>query len=147
VIGGTIMKRVFAKILVVLLVTFSAPAEAATVMVTSTADDTVGQSIVYSLRDQINRSSLYKVAYTREDSGFIIQIVTIPENDGRTAAYSAVLTMPPLDKKGFDYYITSVVGYCGADVTNTCASRILSSFDHPMSEMIGEMTKMFKKPN
>ena len=51
-------------------------AAAANIMVTSTSDDTVGQSIVYNLRNQVNRSSLHKLVYTREDAGFTPEMIS-----------------------------------------------------------------------
>jgi|SRR6185295_7462574 len=141
------MRGLFIKVAFGLLVIMSATAgSSATIMVVSTSSDTVGQSIVYNLRNQISRSSVYKVAYTRDDAGFVISVVTVPGVEGRTAAYSAVLTMPPLDKKGYDYYVTSVVGYCGSEATERCASNILSGFDGDMMEIIGEFSKLLKKP-
>jgi hypothetical protein len=122
-----------------------APAAAASIQVTSTSEDTVGQSIVYNLRNKIAASSLHKVAYTRDTAGFVIVIVTLKDNNGRTSIYSASLLMPPFDKKGYDYFITSAVGTCGADVTEACAASILSTFDDEITEIVSAFTEAFKR--
>jgi len=119
-------------------------ASSASIMVTSTSEDTVGQSIVYNLRNKIAQSSLHKIVYTREQAGFIIAIVTLKQDDG-SAAYSAVLLMPPFDKKGFDYYVTSIVGYCGSNVTERCGANILASFDQDMTDISTAVQETIKK--
>lgn len=119
--------------------------QAATIMVDSTSQDSVGQSIVYNLRNQIAKSSLHKIVYSKADAGFVISIVTLKETDG-VSVYSAALLVPPFDKKGWDYYITSQVGYCGSTVTESCASRILSGFDQDMTDVSAAIMNVVKKP-
>jgi hypothetical protein len=54
--------------------------------------------------------------------------------------------MPQLEKDGFNYYITSQVGYCGRDVTQKCASDIMAGFDEEISSIAAAITEMVKKP-
>ncbi|MGE5563421.1 MAG: hypothetical protein ACM3ZV_08930 [Bacillota bacterium] len=126
-------------------ISWSGVSSAASIMVSSTSDDAVGQSLIYYLKDDISRSSMHRLVYTEDDAAFVIRIVTLKENEGRSAAYAAVLTMPQIDKKGFNYYVSSQVGYCGADVTERCASDILAAFDQPISEVVSALTDAFKK--
>jgi hypothetical protein len=142
----TNMEKILLRFLTFIIgVAYAAQLQAATIMVDATSDDVVGQSLVYQLKDQINRSSMYKLVYSENDAGFVIHIVTIKESDGNQTAYSAVLSMPQLSKKGFNYYITNQVGFCGASVTESCASRILSGFDQPMTDVITGIAEALKK--
>jgi hypothetical protein len=84
------------------------------------------------------------LVYTHDDAGFVINVVTLKENDGRSSAYAAVLLMPELDKKGFDYYVTSQVGMCGQSVTKSCAEGIMSSFDSNMTEIVSALSQALK---
>lgn len=120
-------------------------ADAATIMVESTSNDPVGQSIVYSLRNQIGASSIHKLVYSKDDAGFVIEVTTLKYEDG-TTVYSAALLMPPFDKKGFNYFISDLVGYCGADVTDKCAKNILSGFDGDMAQIATAFRDAMQKP-
>jgi len=133
--------------LLTMALVFTSKLQAATIMVDATSDDPVGQLLVYNLKDKINASSINKLVYTKDDAGFVINIVTIKENDGNDTAYAAVLSMPQLNKKGFDYYITSQVGFCGSSVTESCASKILAAFDQPMTDIATAISEAIKKPN
>jgi len=126
------------------LAAWSSAAPAASIMVRSTSDDAVGQSIVYNLRNEIAGSALHKVVYNPEDAGFIISVITLKLDDGRSV-YSATLLVPPFDGKGFDYYLTGVVGYCGSSVTKSCGSGILSSFDKDIADVVSAVAKAAKK--
>lgn len=119
-------------------------ASAASILVESTSKDSVGQSLVYRLKNRIGASSIHKLVYGREDAGFVINIVTLENNNGRQTSYAAVLLMPPIDRKGFDYYVTSQVGFCGSDVTESCAEGILASFDDDISEISGAISQALK---
>lgn len=123
----------------------SSTSAAATIMVESKSDDTVGQSIVYNLRNKIASSSIHKLVYNKDDAGFVISIVTLPESDGRSV-YSAVLSIPPFDKKGLDYYVQNLVGYCGSGVTESCAGNILSGFDQDIARVSAVVLEALKKP-
>jgi hypothetical protein len=123
----------------------SAIAHAATIMIESKSDDTVGQNVVYNLRNQISRSSVHKLVYSRDDAGFVISIVTLPDSDGSTI-YSAALLMPPFNKKGFDYYINGLVGSCGSRVVENCAANILSGFDDDMARIATAVRDAMQKP-
>lgn len=120
-------------------------AEAANIMIQAKADDTVGQSIVYNLRNQIARSALHKLVYTRDDAGFIINIVTVAGTGGESA-YSAVLIMPPLNGKGFDLFVNSFAGICGSAATEACAASILSGMDGEMAKVTSALMEVLKKP-
>lgn len=141
------IKTFFQLVAFIVGLAYTGQLHAATIMVDATSDDPVGQSLVYQLKDQINRSSMYKLVYTENEAGFVIHIVTIKESDGNQTAYSAVLSMPQLTKKGFNYYITNQVGFCGSSVTESCASRILSAFDAPMTDVVTAITEAVKKNN
>jgi hypothetical protein len=124
---------------------WSSASSAATIMVQATSNDSVGQSIVYNLRNEIARSALHTVVYDKKDAGFVINIITLKQDDGRSSVYAASLLMPPFDNKGFDYYITGVVGVCGSSVTKDCGPSILASFDSDISEIVAAFTKGVKK--
>ena len=122
----------------------STSAAAATIMVQSTSDDTVGRSLVYELRNEITRSGRHSVVFTRDDAGFVINIVTLKDNEGRTTVYAASLLMPPFDKEGLSYFVTSIAGFCGANVTASCAKEVLGSFDTDMSKIAQTLSEALK---
>jgi hypothetical protein len=140
------LNRVFWILAALLSLAISAQASAAPakIFVEATTNDPIGQSIAYELREKINSSSLYTITYSRDEALFVISLVTIDAETGHTSAYSAALLMPPFNGKGFDYFITERVGYCGKDVVASCASGILSSFDGSMSEVIEGFRRALK---
>lgn len=140
------MSRLFWILTALLSLATSAQVSAAPakIFVEATTNDSIGQAIAYDLREKINSSSLYTITYSRDEALFVISLVTTDAETGHTAAYSAALLMPPFDGKGFDYFITERVGYCGKDVSASCAAGILSSFDGAMSQVIEEFRKVLK---
>jgi hypothetical protein len=127
------------------LIFASHPAPAASIFIESTSTDPVGQSIIYNLRNEIARSSIHKVVYSRNDAGFVINVITLKQHDGASSVYSATLLMPPFDNQGLDYYITGIVGFCGSSVTRDCGSGILASFDNDIAQVVSAMQSIFKK--
>lgn len=129
-----------------LLAIASTDASAATIFIDSTAKDTVGQSLVYQLRNKIASSSLHSIVYRQADAGFVIHLTTLHHEDrSLQTVYSAVLTMPSLSDNDTEIYITSQTGYCGSDVIGKCADGILSGFDQSMSEIASAVTEALKK--
>lgn len=132
---------------IVFSVIFPSAVHAASLMVSYTGDDTVGQGIAYSLREAVASSYQHKLVYTEEDAGFVIILVTVSDDDDAVASYSAVLTMPQLDHKGFRYFITSIAGNCGRQRVTSCGKNILSSFDKDIQEIVAVFARSIRKPN
>ena len=127
-----------------LLLCATTAAPAASLFVESTAKDHVGQNLVYQLKNKIGGSAIHKLVYGRDDAGFVINVITLEMQEGRQTSYSAVLLMPPVDGKGLDNYVTSQVGFCGADVTTRCAEGILAGFDDEISQIVEAVTAALK---
>lgn len=132
-------------ILSVLLGLFASPSFAATIYVEATGDDTVGRRLASELREKIARSAQHKMVYTREDAGFVIVLVTLEDAKNLSTAYSYALTMPQVDKKGFDYFMTSSVGVCGSDRVTTCAATIFAGADESISQFVSVLQRVFKE--
>jgi hypothetical protein len=125
-----------ALIALVLLPFATLPAHAAKIYVEATTPDRLGRQIVYSLRNHIAASALHEIALSENEAGFVISIVTLDSGeDGNQSVYSAVLTIPPVDGQGFNWYVTNVVGICGANRVEACASYIMADFDARMAEI------------
>lgn len=136
--------KFLAIILAALASTYASGAGAASIMVEYSGEDIVGQRIAYDLREQISRSQRHKLVYSREQAGFVLRIVTVENTRNVSTSYAAALTMPPFDKKGYDYFITMFAGNCGSSRISECSLNILSGFDEEMNSIVSAMREALK---
>lgn len=118
---------------------------AASIYIDATSKDSVGLQLVSELREKVSQSSQHKLVYSKDDAGFVIEIVTMENAPNASTMYSAVLTMTPFDGKGgFDYFMTNSVGVCGLDRVKSCASGIYSASDERIASFVGAMQRALK---
>lgn len=89
--------------------------------------DTVGSQYLYFLREDIRRSSSYRLVDGSQAAWKLI-IVTVGYPKGKSSIYSAVLVLDE-GPKGPDLYLTNFVGTCGMNSTESCAKSILGNTD------------------
>lgn len=133
-------------ILALLLLAPSQQVRAASIYVKYSGDDAVGQQVIYQLREAISQSSRHKIVYNEADAGFTIHLVTVENTQNISTSYSAVLTMPPFNGSGFNYYITSVAGNCGRSRVRECGQNILADFDSEINQVVEAFSNATKKP-
>ena len=120
-------------------------AQAADIYVDVTAEDAAGKRLVYSLREKIAESRRHNLVAAPTEAGFILSVVTLErdkQSKGSATVYSISLKMRNFgDPKFYDYVITSWVGYCGIDVTESCAGNIAAEIDgeiEPIARALAE---------
>jgi hypothetical protein len=142
------MKKI---LLAVFAVCVGSWAHAATIYVAATADDPVGQSFVYQLRENIAASHIHRLADTESDGAFTIQVVTLdPQKEGNQTIYSITLTMRDFTQNhGLSYFITNWVGVCGQTVVAGCAKNLTAAIDgaiQPIAAMLMDAAKKQPEP-
>lgn len=114
-----------------------APLKAA-VYVQGTAEDPVGRTLVYEVREAVRRSSGLALADRDSDARFILRIVTIDadksSSPGISTVYSAVYTMRTLHETPVEMYLTNTVGSCGSSRVESCARRMTATLDEQAVE-------------
>lgn len=99
----------------------------------STAEDRVGKTLSYEIREAIRRSAGLTLADQADDARFILRLVTIdPDNrdsPGISTVYSAVYTMQTLHDTPVEMYLSSSVGTCGRNRTESCARSLTAMVD------------------
>jgi hypothetical protein len=96
------------------------------VHVTETIEDQVGQRLAFVFREALRRSATFEDTYDQKSSFFSVSLITLdPDeraNQTRTI-YTFVITLTA--DTGFNRYVTSSVGFCGADVLTECADGLV----------------------
>lgn len=99
------------------------------VSVNATADDMVGRSLVYKIKEELRRSASMRLVDT-DEKGVQLVIVTLPrdsDNPSLSTVYSAVWTLEYGDV--YPAYIKSQVGYCGRDAVDSSAVTLVANTD------------------
>ncbi len=111
------------------------------VYVNATAQDGLGQQLVYQLREKIEASSHLAEADSEDNSLFQLHVVTLdpgPSNPyGQQATvYSVVLSGTQLDGNPGKLLLDQWVGTCGNERITECASSIIASADNDMTPIV-----------
>jgi len=111
-------------------------------------NDTVGQRLVYKIREALRRSASMKLADTYSESIVQSSIVCLSpkESDrGVITRYSHAVTF--MNSKGtYDYQLTHGVGTCGSDRVDSCADTIVASIDSVIVEARAQISNGKFKP-
>lgn len=123
------------------------PASAQTVKVpiyiSATAHDSVGEQLVYEIREQLSASNQMSVALTDADSAFQLKFVTLdPYGSTDTGAavatvYSLVLTMHDPTNHSLNVFIDEWVGTCPSVQVQGCATSILAGTNSDIMTFLG----------
>jgi hypothetical protein len=147
------VKKTLGFVAVLLLATSSPAAESekyfVPVYVSAQCDgDSVGERLIYKVREAIRRSASMQLADAYKDS--IIQaniICSTPSDDDKNVItrYSQSVTF--INTKGtYDFALTHAVGRCGASKIDSCAERLAASIDDAITEAKAEMSNGKFKP-
>lgn len=101
------------------------------VYVNATTPDPVGKQLVFAIKENLRRSEGMQFASAPNDAFIGVSIVTLdPEENGYSTVYSVVLTSKDggSERPHFDYE-NNIVGMCGANRVQYCASSIVASID------------------
>ena len=107
------------------------------VEVKGTANDPVGQRLVFYFKESIRSSGSFRLAVS-EELGIQVRIVTLDPSDGNTGystVYSAVWTWNN-PKQIFPVFLTSQVGICGASRARGCAEDLLVVTDKQREDFV-----------
>lgn len=96
----------------VLSIVPTATRAATPIQIDYSGDDVAGQRIAYALRENISKSTLYSLSYSRDKAVFVIHLVTVKNEENVSSSYSAVLTISPGKSGGFGYFVDTIAGNC-----------------------------------
>jgi hypothetical protein len=108
------------------------------VIVDATTEDDVGKQLAFAFKEQIRQSATFAETYDETKAVLGANLVTLDVDEGSTRSqtqtvYSLTLVIKRND--GFDNFITSYVGKCGASVVSSCASRMLLNMGVQLEEL------------
>lgn len=128
------------SVLLVSPVTAPAQTKAVPVELVGQSADSVGQRLVYHVREGLRRSAAFRLTDMKEARWKII-ITTMPrvkETPELATIYAVIWTLaiPAADGSEIPpYYVHSDIGYTGTDVLQQAADGIVASSDRLISEM------------
>jgi hypothetical protein len=109
------------------------------VYVRATTPDTVGKTLVYNIREQINSSSRYELAATESDAVLQFRIVTLDPDESasqKSTVYSAVLTGTQTVSPHATVYLKHWVGTCRVSVAVSCAENVFADVDMEVAPVL-----------
>jgi hypothetical protein len=112
----------------------SGPAD---VSIESYADDMVGLSLVYEVKEEFRSSPAFNLV-SREGGTLRIIISTMPryeDNPSISTIYSVKWTLR-MEGDGLPLYVNGTLGYCGRDVVESSARSIVASTDELVSDLV-----------
>jgi hypothetical protein len=104
------------------------------VSVESYADDMVGRSLVYEIKEEFRKSSGFNLSNSKEGTIKVV-ISTMPrhrDDPNISTLYSVTWTLS-VEGVGLPYYLDGTLGYCGRDVVESSARSIVASTDDLVS--------------
>jgi len=121
------------------------------VYVSGTADnvDTVGQRLLYQVREGIRKSAGMELADSEDQSIITVSITSMaPDKDdnARTVLSAAWSVVNPSNLTGLRFYLSSSVRICGTNRVATCAEGIVAetekhivTFGPVVSKMVSDL--------
>jgi hypothetical protein len=100
------------------------------------ADDSVGQRLVYRIKEGFRRSSRFNLV-EQHRFGLQLSIVTLEgykDSPGSATVYSVVWAWNNSEQP-FPFFLTSSVGRCGSKRVQECAEDLIASTDNVVSEV------------
>lgn len=108
------------------------------VQVISTADDSVGKRLIYSLKEQILQSSSLSLSLGQGRIGLQANIVTLEQNPlqpGVSTVYSLVVSWKSVDMP-FPFLVDQYTGYCGTDRVRSCAESLVAAISEASDSLL-----------
>lgn len=134
--------RVIAVVAVLLLAFSYAPSATAedrvAVWVDADCDNnTVGQRLIYNVKEAFRSSSRFSVAQEYKDSSLQLQLVCLAPASykaGLIVHYAYAITVTNF-KGYYDYLVTFGVGNCGSDRVASCAESHVAGVDRALDDV------------
>lgn len=109
------------------------------VEVVDEATDSVGQRLVYYVREGFRRSAAFRLTEAKEARWKII-VSTMPRFDDSPSTatmYAIIWTIaaPSVDGSETSYYVGNTIGYAGTDVVTRSADGVVASTDRMTTEI------------
>lgn len=111
------------------------------VEINNTTPDTVGQRLVYALKEGIRTSSSLDITFDSSKPRLQVKVVTLDtdvKGSGYSTTYSVVILWNNPDNFA-PFYLTQYVGYCGTSRVVECANGLVAN----VSEQSDEILKLF----
>jgi hypothetical protein len=119
------------------------------VAVIPTTDDTVGNRLVFAIKESIRRSAGMQLVDRTQDGFIRMNIVTLdPDKSsggGNRTIYSVVWTAQTFHRPSVTMYLTSSVGTCGTNRVSQCADGLVADTDEQASMVRGWVQDMIDK--
>ena len=109
------------------------------VSITATADDAVGQALIYTIKEQLNHSSVFQ--YSGNDTqGFNLSIITInndlsPNNDSNNYSAAVSIVLVCKTKGELDWYMDHWVLVVGRQKTDDMAKWVMAHLSHDVDDL------------
>ena len=110
------------------------------VHIEATTPDSVGNRLVFAMREAIRRSSSMTLEDRAEDGFLLLKVVTLnPDESARSnrTIYSIVWISKTLHETPVQMYLTNSVGLCGTSRVQHCAEDIVAETDRQASFIRG----------
>lgn len=107
---------------------------------TSKEQDQVGRQLIFELREALRRSSGLSLADRSNDARIHVRFVTLDpdantSSSGIHTVYSMVITFRTFHEFPVNAYLTSIVGTCGKNRTESCAKSLLTDIDEQVTSI------------
>ena len=112
------------------------------VEIKSTTPDSVGQRLVFALKESIRSSTSLGISFDQSKPRMQVNIVTLDQNttdSGYSTAYAMVILWNN-PAAPFPFYLTHIVGYCGTSRVRECADNLIAH----ISEQADSLLKLFQ---
>jgi hypothetical protein len=111
------------------------------VEVSATTSDTVGQRLVFALKEGIRRSSSLALSFDQSKPRIQVNVVTLDQSTstpGNSTVYAVVILWNN-PAQLFPFYLTQYVGHCGSSRVVECADGLVAG----VSEQSDSLLKLF----
>jgi hypothetical protein len=130
--------KLLLRLAVILLASTSSAWAEMLVEINSTSNDTVGQRLVYYLKEGIRSSSSLGISFDQKQARLQVNVVTL-DQDTRIPGYSTVYSVVILwnnPEKPFPFYLNQLVGYCGSGRVRECADGLVANVSEQADNII-----------
>ena len=140
------MKRAIVFFLAMAAAAPAFAAEKVPIFILSNAEDTVGASYVYKLRETLQASSLYTLVTKEPDAVFVISVVTMDPNDadlgsGAERSTVAAITLQVENTKGLNYLVHSWVLVANREKVDMLAAQLMAVIDKEVQDLIAQLSR------
>jgi hypothetical protein len=136
--GGKSMQNILRLVVIICFLIAEAAFAEMPVEVISTTPDTVGQRLVFAMKEGIRTSASLGISFDQTKPRMQVNVVTLDQNSpnpGYSSAYSVVVLWNNPEQV-FPFYLTQYVGYCGSSRVRECADGLVANVSEKADEII-----------